>query len=327
MEIMLDDGRLVAFDRKDYADLDHGYAATIHKAQGLTIDKVHVLATPGLDRHAAYVALSRHRDGVEVHYGRDDFADRARLVRTLSRERGKDMASDYVPAFAERRQIALRERVGQGALMRVPRPDADLKLEAGPSTPAAPPKLPSHERSGALPTAVTRHARIVRAMRFTHSVEEPYTPEQRQEMAASRAGLDAIRSYAAIDLERAFASDLGLIHEAAEGRTTASIRAMRFEAELRANPQLRADTFVQRWQTLDRQRRLFLRDREDSRANAVGKRMLGMAKGLERDPQVESILRHRKAQLGLPDISGKSVGRSLAELVARGRSRGLGIGM
>jgi len=25
----------VAFDLKDYADLDHGYAATIHKAQGV----------------------------------------------------------------------------------------------------------------------------------------------------------------------------------------------------------------------------------------------------------------------------------------------------
>jgi len=92
MAVLLDDGRSVAFDLKDYAHIDHGYAATVHKAQGVTVDRVHVLATPGLDRHAAYVALSRHRDGVELHYGRDDFADQARLVRTLSRERAKDMA-------------------------------------------------------------------------------------------------------------------------------------------------------------------------------------------------------------------------------------------
>ena len=102
---------------------------------------------------------------------------------------------------------------------------------------------------------------------------------------------------------------------------------MRFEAELRADPQLRADTFVQRWQALERQRRLLLRDREDTRANAVGDRMVGMAKGLERDPQVESILRNRKSQLGLPDVPGRSVGESLAELVGRGRNRGLGIGI
>lgn len=61
------DGRSVAFDLKDYAHVDHGYAATIHKAQGMTVDSVHVLATPGLDRHASYVALSRHRDSVELH--------------------------------------------------------------------------------------------------------------------------------------------------------------------------------------------------------------------------------------------------------------------
>src|SRR3546814_11309635 len=48
-----------------------------------------------MDRHGAYVALSRHRDAVNVHYGRDDFANQSKLVRTLSRERGKDMASDY----------------------------------------------------------------------------------------------------------------------------------------------------------------------------------------------------------------------------------------
>jgi Ti-type conjugative transfer relaxase TraA len=95
MTVRLDSGRSVAFDLKDYAHLDHGYAATIHKAQGVTVDRVHVLATPGLDRHAAYVALSRHRENVQVHYGRDDFANDAKLARVLSRERPKDMASDY----------------------------------------------------------------------------------------------------------------------------------------------------------------------------------------------------------------------------------------
>jgi len=97
----LDDGRRVAFDLKDYAHVDHGYAATFHKAQGVTVDRAHVLATPGVDRHSAYVGLSRHRDAVDLHYGRDDFADGQTLARTLSRERSKDMASDY----AERRGI------------------------------------------------------------------------------------------------------------------------------------------------------------------------------------------------------------------------------
>ncbi|MDZ7923058.1 MAG: AAA family ATPase [Marinagarivorans sp.] len=95
MSVRTDDGRSVSFNIKAYRDLDHGYAATIHKAQGMTVDKAHLLATPGMDRHGAYVAMSRHRDGMALHYGRDDFREQSRLVRTLSRERGKDMATDY----------------------------------------------------------------------------------------------------------------------------------------------------------------------------------------------------------------------------------------
>lgn len=116
MTARTDDGRSVRFDLKDYAHIDHGYAATIHKAQGMTVDRTHVLATPGMDAHGSYVTLSRHRDGMDLHYGGDDFATRDRLVRTLSRDRAKDMASDYGQAdpaqtYAERRGITFRERV------------------------------------------------------------------------------------------------------------------------------------------------------------------------------------------------------------------------
>jgi Ti-type conjugative transfer relaxase TraA len=107
MAVRTDDGRSVQFDLKDYNKIDHGYAATIHKAQGMTVDRSHVLATPGMDAHSSYVALSRHGDSMDLHYGRDDFANQDRLVRTLSRDRAKDMVSDYeradpVRSYAER---------------------------------------------------------------------------------------------------------------------------------------------------------------------------------------------------------------------------------
>src|SRR5207237_5059137 len=54
MAVQTDDGRSVQFDLKDYNKIDHGYAATIHKAQGMTVDRAHVLATPGLDAHSSY---------------------------------------------------------------------------------------------------------------------------------------------------------------------------------------------------------------------------------------------------------------------------------
>src|SRR5690606_38449351 len=109
MTVQTDDGRSISFDLKDYNRIDHGYAATIHKAQGMTVDRTHVLATPGMDAHGSYVAMSRHRDGMDLHYGRDDFAGQDRLVNTLSRDGAKDMATDYEPAqnYAERRGITV----------------------------------------------------------------------------------------------------------------------------------------------------------------------------------------------------------------------------
>ena len=164
-------------------------------------------------------------------------------------------------------------------------------------------------------------------MRFSHSIGDPYTLEQRAELLSSQSGLTAIHPHAVHDLEAALANNLGLITESAAGRTTATLRAMQLEAEMRDNPRLRADIFVQRWQALERQRRLLMADHEDSRANRLGDRMIGMAKGLERDPQVESILRNRRIALGLLAHSERSVGQSLADLIGRGRDRGISIGM
>jgi Ti-type conjugative transfer relaxase TraA len=39
ISVQTDDGRSVRFDLKDYNRIDHGYAATIHKAQGMTVDR------------------------------------------------------------------------------------------------------------------------------------------------------------------------------------------------------------------------------------------------------------------------------------------------
>lgn len=45
------------------------------------------------------------------------------------------------------------------------------------------------------------------AMRFAQSVGEPYMPDQRRELADSRASLDTLVPRAAQDLERAIAND------------------------------------------------------------------------------------------------------------------------
>jgi Ti-type conjugative transfer relaxase TraA len=114
------DQREVTFDLNHYAQFDHGYASTIHKSQGITVDRAHLLATRGLDRHAAYVGMSRHREALNVHYGADDFKGRDQLAQTLGRERTKDTTLDYSQAFAERRGFGrqVSEPVAQGEASR-----------------------------------------------------------------------------------------------------------------------------------------------------------------------------------------------------------------
>ncbi|NBU58320.1 MAG: hypothetical protein EBS23_00790 [Betaproteobacteria bacterium] len=87
--------RLVEVDTARYPHIAHGYAVTIHKAQGATVDRTYVLAAPNMDRHSAYVALSRHRERVSLHWSKDVFPDVAILARRLARKRLKDTTLDY----------------------------------------------------------------------------------------------------------------------------------------------------------------------------------------------------------------------------------------
>ena len=80
----LDGGRerSVSVPMGDYQAIDHGYATTIHKTQGATVDRAFVMASGTMDRHLTYVAMTRHRDGAQLYAAQDDFTDRhaGRLV-------------------------------------------------------------------------------------------------------------------------------------------------------------------------------------------------------------------------------------------------------
>lgn len=368
MTVRTDDGRSIAFDMKDYAHVDHGYAATIHKAQGMTVDRAHMLATPGMDRHGSYVGMSRHRDGVQLHYGRDDFKDESRLVRILSRERTKDMASDYErrdPAlrdptqeFAERRGIGLGERIAEMA-----RTGADkargifdglrLSLSGQHREPSAAPEPrrgmfdgldlgrfvsqpdparqqqhdrdPQPPRASGLRGAVERYARAVDAIQQTRAQGIDTMPHQREALDKARDALDAIRPQGSTDLNSAFRGGPELIREAAEGRGQAAMRAMQAEAEIRIDPFQRADRFIEGWQQLQRAHGELVRDGDFRGAKRVGQEMAGMAKSLERDAQVESLLRGRREELGIEVDMGRSLARDLADSVPFDHGRDLGM--
>ncbi|MDI6029322.1 Ti-type conjugative transfer relaxase TraA [Corticibacterium sp. UT-5YL-CI-8] len=70
------EGRSVSVPMGDYQAIDHGYATTIHKNQGATVDRSFVLASGTMDRHLTYVAMTRHRDGAQLYAAQDEFSDR-----------------------------------------------------------------------------------------------------------------------------------------------------------------------------------------------------------------------------------------------------------
>jgi hypothetical protein len=365
MAVQTDNGRSVRFELKDYNRIDHGYAATIHKAQGMTADRAHVLATPGMDAHSSYVALSRHRDGLELHYGRDDIANQDRLTLTLSRDRAKDMASDYeradpVQSYAERRGITFRERVAE--IVRrvvpeklrdmfdglrfpgdVPDPDGGRKPER---------ETPERERSGTQAErreteaperklaedpekelrrvrtrALVRHARAVDAIFEAQEMGGKASPEQVKELQKARQVFEEVRPYGSHDAEAAYKKNPELALEAASGNSARAIRALQLETELRTNPSRRADRFVERWQKLDDTSQRQYQGGDIAGYKATRSAMGDMAKSLERDPQLESILANRKRELGIAFESGRRLGHELAFThgIDLGRGRGIEI--
>ncbi len=67
LRVSIEGRGVVQVDPRLYRDLELGYALSLHRSQGQTAERVEVLADRLMDRHAAYVALSRHRQDVRLH--------------------------------------------------------------------------------------------------------------------------------------------------------------------------------------------------------------------------------------------------------------------
>ena len=111
LRVRLDGGKEAAFRASTYRNVDHGYATTIHKSQGVTVDQVFVLGTPSLDQHLAYVALSRHRERVTLYTAKADFPDFDAVKVSMSRSGAKTTTLDFEDPEAASRQFAERRGI------------------------------------------------------------------------------------------------------------------------------------------------------------------------------------------------------------------------
>ncbi len=327
------DRREVRFDLKDYAQIDHGYASTIHKSQGVTVDHGHLLASDGLDRHAAYVGMSRHRETLAVHYGKGDFKDRDQLTRTLSRERAKDTTLDYGDAFAERRGLVRSElrvspemaKPAERAPSRFagfkPKSAADRAVGDRAPSPAPAAALQRQE----LAEGVRGYARAFADMERMRQGGLPVLPHQDIAFKRAETALSAASPEAAQDLRSALSRQRGLAGRVDQPGGLAAIgKAMAHEGQVRRDPQARAERFVESWTRLKAQHAELGGWQNADARRKVEARMKGLAGGLARDPQVESVLAGRRRELGLSP--GAMPGHNLVQDLTRSLSLGRGLG-
>ncbi|HAT1771537.1 Ti-type conjugative transfer relaxase TraA [Legionella pneumophila] len=102
MSVQLDSGELLTIP-KEYKALDYAYALTVHKSQGMTAKKVRVLVDSKYwDRNLSFVAMTRHKEQLNIYTDKENHPTEQALKQTLSRSCTKDNVIDWPLDFATR---------------------------------------------------------------------------------------------------------------------------------------------------------------------------------------------------------------------------------
>lgn len=84
--------KVVKVDERKYQKIDHGYAFTVHKSQGVTVDRAHYAPGKMADKELGYVAGSRHRDEFTIHSSKEQITT---LREDLAKSHAKGTSQDY----------------------------------------------------------------------------------------------------------------------------------------------------------------------------------------------------------------------------------------
>ena len=95
LRVRTDQGQSVTFTNEQYSYIDHGYATTVHKAQGQTVDRAYVLLGRMHDRELSYVSASRARGETRLYADAERFPQQARLANQMGVSHQKDTSIDY----------------------------------------------------------------------------------------------------------------------------------------------------------------------------------------------------------------------------------------
>ncbi len=111
IEVKVTEDKKVSFAPKLNPYFDQGWAVTIHKSQGTTVDKSFLLASHEMTQNLTYVAMTRHRDDVEIYGSTLDFWRDEKLSQILSKSGEKLGAADYLDATSLSKLMKEEDRI------------------------------------------------------------------------------------------------------------------------------------------------------------------------------------------------------------------------
>ena len=120
--VRTDDGKkIITFDAEKIDGFRHGYAGTIYKGQGETLDNAYLFHSQHWRSAASYVALTRHRDNLHLFVSTEVTRDTAELAEQMARrdDRRASLAFALSAEAEETRRVqyeAAAAKFGQAAV-------------------------------------------------------------------------------------------------------------------------------------------------------------------------------------------------------------------
>jgi Ti-type conjugative transfer relaxase TraA len=108
------EGRSVTWVAAEFHGFRHGYAGTIYKGQGKTLDHTYLLHTHHWRAAASYVALTRQRESAQVFVAEETARDVHQLARQMARGEVRAASVAWVTASELAPEFRRRAEEGQG---------------------------------------------------------------------------------------------------------------------------------------------------------------------------------------------------------------------
>jgi hypothetical protein len=162
--------KTINFDAANFPKFRHGYAGTVYKAQGKTLDQTYLYHSEHWRSAGSYVALTRHREKTELFVATNTAKDLRELARQMARTDERRAASMFHPTERiEAPTLTAPEILARFSADAAPRKDETMQTPVPPQEPpknrhleaSVPPPMPQPApTSTAAPDAVAVAAKV-----------------------------------------------------------------------------------------------------------------------------------------------------------------------